>query len=311
VAIGNLALEQGDWTTASAGGARAATHFRAAGLSLLAAWARYIAMHGVWGAGQLTEVDRMVGELIATFRAENDQMGVGYSLWVASLCSPDLAVAADMAAEADQLLRRNEVPMGVAHNAEGRGIIAFERGELGKAAGFVAEAIDSFTAYGNLGCSAHALEAAAVILGAGDHDGSAVAMDLLAAASEFRRQSGQGHRPWEIRARVGNLEDRIAGRLTAGPASAAPAALPRYTLSGTATLATAALRALMTPAANLATLAPQRRLVLACRPCWRACRGFRLGRQPEFQLDVVRVPEHDHRADGRLDCRRETHACIV
>ena len=38
-----------------------------------------------------------------------------------------------MAAEADGLLRRAGVPMGVAHNIEGRGIIAFERGELNEA----------------------------------------------------------------------------------------------------------------------------------------------------------------------------------
>jgi hypothetical protein len=207
-------------------------------------------MHGAWGAGQLAEVHRMVAELIATFRAEHDDMGVGYSLWVASLCNPDLAVAADMAAEADQLLRQNEVPMGVAHNVEGRGIIAFERGEFGEAAAFVAEAIDSFAAYGNLGCAAHALEAGAVIIGAGGHEGSAVAVDLLAAASDFRRQSGQGHRPWEIRARLGSLEDRVTGRRAPGPAGPAPAAAPRYTLSGAASAASAALRALMTPTAG-------------------------------------------------------------
>lgn len=207
-------------------------------------------MFGAWGAGQLDEVDRMAGELIATFREEHDDMGIGYSLWVASLRNPDLTVAADMAAEADRLLRHNEVPMGVAHNVEGRGIIAFERGELGQAASFVAEAIEIFTAYGNLGCAAHALEAAAVIIAAGSLDGSTVALDLLAAASEFRRQSGQGHRPWEIRARLGTLEGRLAGPVTAGPPGAAPAAVYRYTLAGAASFATTALRALMTPAAS-------------------------------------------------------------
>ena len=60
---------------------------------------------------------------------------------VASLRSADLEAAEQMAAEADGLLRRAGVPMGVAHNLEGRGIIAFERGELNEAASLLTEAI--------------------------------------------------------------------------------------------------------------------------------------------------------------------------
>ena len=55
--------------------------------------------------------------------------------------------------------------MGIAHNVEGRGIIAYDRDELADAAAFVAEAVELFARFGNLGCCAHALESAAVIVG--------------------------------------------------------------------------------------------------------------------------------------------------
>ena len=42
------------------------------------------------------------------------------------------------------MLRRVGVPMGVAHNLEGRGIIAFQRGELNDAASLLTEAIQAF-----------------------------------------------------------------------------------------------------------------------------------------------------------------------
>ena len=99
-------------------------------------------------------------------------------------------------AEADGLLRRAGVPMGVAHNLEGRGIIAFERGELNEAAHLLTEAIQAFASYGNIGCTAHALEAAAVVIATAAHDGDSLAAELLAAAEQFRQQSGQVHRPW-------------------------------------------------------------------------------------------------------------------
>src|SRR5215469_13314627 len=35
------------------------------------------------------------------------------------------------------------------------------------------------------------------------------------------------------------------------------------------------------------------------------------GWQPELELDVVRIPEDDHRADGSLGCRREHHVRIA
>ena len=37
-----------------------------------------------------------------------------------------------------------------------------------------------------------------------------VANELIGAADELRRTSGASHKPWEIRARHGDIEDRIA-----------------------------------------------------------------------------------------------------
>jgi predicted ATPase/DNA-binding XRE family transcriptional regulator len=241
-AIANLAFEQNDWPASLQASARAAGHFRAARLPRLAAWAQYLNVHAAWGAGQLAEVDQLNSEAIANFRREQDEAGLGWSLWVASLRSADLDAAKQLAAEADQLLRRAGMLVGIAHNAEGRGIIAFERGELGEAAAFLAEAVESFASYGNVGCSAHALEAAAVVIGTAARNGDRLAAELLAAAAEFRRQSGQGHRPWEIRARPGAL----AGRIVTPDASsaAAPGSGSRYTLSVASSLAVQGLQSL-------------------------------------------------------------------
>jgi tetratricopeptide (TPR) repeat protein len=245
-AVTHAAFEQSDWQAALQASARAVEHFQAAGLPRLTAWAQYFYVASAWGAGQLEEFNRLIGEAIGSFRREHDDMGLGYSLWLASLRSVDLDTAKDMAAEADELLRRVEVPMGVAHNVEGRGIIAFERGELDEAANFLTEAIQTFASYGNVGCTAHALEASAVVIGTASHNGGSLALELLAAATQFRRQSGQGRRPWEIRARLGDLQDRIV----TPNATAAHPPESRYTLSVASTLAAQALQSLATPHAS-------------------------------------------------------------
>jgi hypothetical protein len=86
-------------------------------------------------------------------------------------------------------------------------------------------------------------EAAAVVVG------GSLATELLAAAKQFRRQSGQGHRLWEIRSRLGAPEDRI---VTPSGAAGSPAhdAPPGYTLSVAASLATQGLQSLATPTAS-------------------------------------------------------------
>jgi hypothetical protein len=246
-AVANVAFDQCDWPAGVQAGAEAARHFDTARLPLLAAWARHFQAVSAWGAGQLAEVDRLIGEGIAIFRRLDDEMGLGYSLWLASLRSADLAAAKEMAAEADDLLRRVRAPMGVAHNSEGRGIIAFESGELGEAANFLADAVEAFASYGNIGCTAHALEAAAVVIGAG-HEDAGLAVELLAAADDLRRRTGQGHRPWEIRARLGNLQDRIGA--PSAVASASARAGREYSLSAAALLAVNALESLATSTAS-------------------------------------------------------------
>ena len=176
-------------------------------------------------------------------------MGLGWSLCMAALRSADLEAAKQMAAEADELLRRAGVPMGVAHNLEGRGINACERGELNEAANFLTQAIQAFASYGNIGCTAHALEAAVVVIATASSDRDRLAAELLAAAEQFRHQSGQQHRPWEKRARLGPLKDRIVAA-SATPDTAAPVPGRRYTLSVASMLATEALQSLAAPYAS-------------------------------------------------------------
>ena len=239
-AIGNIAFEQADPPASLEANNRAFEHFRAAGRSRLAAWSKYLMVHSAWIAGELDEVDRCVAEAITEFRDEGDEMGLGYTLWVASLRSPDLDAASSMAEEADELLRKVGVPMGIADNVEGRGIIAYEQGHRAAAASFVSEAVQLFASYENLGCTAHALEAAAIVVGDTGGPASSVAVELVTAAEEFRALSGQGHRPWEIRARIGALEDHIAATSDEEYATARETGR-QYDLSTAASVATQAL----------------------------------------------------------------------
>jgi tetratricopeptide (TPR) repeat protein len=248
-AVANLSFEQSDWQASLQASTRAVEHFKAARLPRLTTWAQYFCFISGWGAGQSAEGDRLITQVIANFRRERDDMGLGWSLCAASLRSADLEAAEQMAAEADELLRRVGVPMGVAHNLEGRGIIAFDRGELDEAANFLTEAIKAFASYGNIGCTAHALEAAAVVIATASRDDDSLAPELLAAAAQFRQQSGQDHRPWEVRARLGPLKDRI-GTSSATLDTAAPASERRYTLSLASMLAAQALESVAAPYAS-------------------------------------------------------------
>jgi hypothetical protein len=99
----------------------------------------------------------------------------------------------------------------------------------------VSEALTIFSDFDNQGCCAHALEAAAVVLAAAGE--WAVAPELVGAAEELRRRSGQGHRPWEVRARKGAIEDRIGQVAPTGT----------VTVAAAAATATDALRGLTAP----------------------------------------------------------------
>jgi predicted ATPase/transcriptional regulator with XRE-family HTH domain len=245
-AIANLCFEQNDWQASLQAGTRAVEHFKAARLPRLTSWAQFFCLIAAWGDGRPAEVDRLVSEAIASFRRERDDVGLGWSLLVASLRSVDLEAAEQMAAEADELLRRAGVPMGVAHNLEGRGIIAFERGELSEAARLLTEAIQAFASYGNIGCTAHALEAAAVVIATAAQEGDSSAVELLAAAEQFRQQSGQAHRPWEMQARLEPLKKRISTRSATAGIAAHPLGR-RYTLSVASMLAAQALQSVEAP----------------------------------------------------------------
>jgi predicted ATPase/DNA-binding SARP family transcriptional activator len=207
-ALGNLAFEQGDWAASSEAHTKAAEQFLLAGSAWDAAWATYSGVQGAWGAGDLARAETLVRQAIDRFRSDRNEMGLGYALSDAALLTTDLDEAQRLAAEADKLLGETGAPIAIAHNVERRGIIAYDLDELADAAAFVAEAVEVFSRYGNLGCCAHALESAAVIVGqAGQPE---TATELLGAAEQLRHRSGQGHKPWEIRARHGDIEDRIA-----------------------------------------------------------------------------------------------------
>ena len=188
--------------------------------------------------GDLTQVDRVIATAIALFRQGTDALGLGYALSVASLRTPDLDEAQRLAGEADELLRATGSPISVAHSVEGRGIIAYDREELIDAATFVSEAIELFARSGNRGCSAHALEAAAAIVARNGH--TEVATELVGAADELRQSSGAGHKPWEIRARHPDIEERFAP-LTHSARELALNAGRQHTLESAARLALDAL----------------------------------------------------------------------
>jgi hypothetical protein len=209
-----------------------------AGSARNAAWATYFGVTPAWGAGDLAKADALVRQAIDGFRSEGDEMGLGNAMSFAALLTADLDEAQRMAAEADELLRVIGSPISVAHTVEIRGIIAYDRDELADAAAFVAEALEIFSSYDNLGCSAHALECAAVIV---DQAGQPeTATELLGAAEELRHRSGQGHKLWEIRARHNDLDDRIAP-LPPAVRDAALTAGRQYTLESAARVALDAL----------------------------------------------------------------------
>jgi len=220
-AIGNMSFEVGDWTLSADANRRAAACFEAAGEHRLAGWSRYLLAHSHWGAGELDALDRAVEATIDQFRAAGDEMGLGYSLWIAAMRTADLSRAEELAAEADAKLRSVHVPNGIAHNVEGRGIIALEDDRIDDAARYVGEAIRIFAEYDNLGCAAHALEAAAVVLSTGT-DPDPLPVELLVAAERFRMRSGQSHRPWEVRSRGGATADTVRRLDAAAPAMTQP-----------------------------------------------------------------------------------------
>ncbi len=67
-ALGNLAMEQGDWVASSESHAAAVEQFLLAGSARDAAWATYFGVYGAWGTGDLTKADALVRQAIDGFR---------------------------------------------------------------------------------------------------------------------------------------------------------------------------------------------------------------------------------------------------
>ncbi|MDX6326162.1 MAG: hypothetical protein QOK15_2516 [Nocardioidaceae bacterium] len=237
-ALANVAFEQADWAYGIDVSQKAADCFDRVGERRQRAWALLLGIYLHWGAGHVNDLKRRQRRVRAEFTELRDDMGLGYVLWTASLTTTDLDEAEAMAREADVLLRRAGSPVGVAHNVEGLGIIAFDRGDLPRAARHVAEAITLFSGVVSYGCTAHALEAAVVVL-AHRHPpvvGEETLAEILLTAEWLRERSGQGHRPWEIRARhpdIGVLLRDLENRSSAGHRP--------HTLASAATVAVDAL----------------------------------------------------------------------
>jgi predicted ATPase/class 3 adenylate cyclase len=193
-ALSNLAFEQGDARYGIEVAERARALFAEAGERRHATWAEYFTLVGRWAldpTGLDVEIERLVHE----FRALDDDFGLAYTLWVASLLSPDPDAGDRQAVEAEEIFRRLGSPIGLAHNIEGRALIALRGGDPGRAAPFLAEALDAFAEAGNPGCSAHTIEGVAAALVQSGNEGEAAV--LLGAAEKLRRISGHQHRPWE------------------------------------------------------------------------------------------------------------------
>ena len=246
--LADLALDQGDWVAAVVASAAARTGFDRVGDRRSAALASLDGVTASWGAGDLASADRLLAECLAGFRAVDDDFGLAMTMWAASLLDPDRATATAMAVEAERRFHEFGAPMMRAHALEGRALIELEAGDHAAAAPFLREAVAILADGGNLGCTAHALEAVAVWSAACGE--ASTAGEIVGAAETLRETSGAGHKPWEVRARHGGdfdanvLGDSMAareaiarGKLHSLASAAAladallapPSASPRYT----------------------------------------------------------------------------------
>jgi hypothetical protein len=174
------------------------------------AWACLDGVTASWGTGDRATAERLLAECLDGFRGLDDDFGLAMTLWAASLLDPDRATATAMAVEAERRFREYGAPMMRAHALEGRALIELEAGDLDAAAPFLRVAVAILAGGGNLGCTAHALEAVAVWSAArGDAD---TAGEIVGAAETLREASGAGHKPWEVRARHGgDFDSHVLG----------------------------------------------------------------------------------------------------
>jgi predicted ATPase/DNA-binding CsgD family transcriptional regulator len=196
VTLGNLAFETGRVEECVEFMAAAAQAFAAMGDVRLQAWTRYFEAMARWAIdAQGTRVASMLDEVLAVFDELDDEFGLAYSLWLASLLAADTPTARARAARSEALFRKVGAPFGLGHCLEGRGLIELDSGQPSASCAPLDEALTIFSDMDNAGCTAHALEAtAAVLVLRGDLFDAG---RLVGAAAELRSQVGQDHRPWE------------------------------------------------------------------------------------------------------------------
>ena len=164
-----------------------------------AVWARYFETFSSWGYRDDDSVRALAAQLLTDFRELQESLGLAYMLWVASQLEPDLGSADALSSEADALFRELGSPFGLAHNLEGRAIIAMRRNDMASAASWLIEALNLLSDPSHSGCTAHVLEGAASLLTQLERRPDAAL--LLGAAETLRLSSGHEHRPWELRNR--------------------------------------------------------------------------------------------------------------
>ncbi len=116
----------------------------------------YFGVTSAWGAGHLAKADALVRQAIVGFRSDGDAMGLG--LRNVRRRAPDDGISTKPSGSPPKPSSSSERP---AHRSaspsavEGRGTPScIIRDELADVATFVAEAVEIFSSYGNLGCSA-------------------------------------------------------------------------------------------------------------------------------------------------------------
>jgi hypothetical protein len=180
-------------------GEAAALIFERLGDRRLAAWARYLAMFSAWGLRPDEEVRALALGLVAEFRGLEEDLGLAYMLWVSSQLEPNDELAGAQAAEAETLLRGLGASFALAHALEGRALVCLRVDDRITAASCLSEALQLFASAGERGCTAHGMEAIAALLA--QEGQREEAFEMLAMAQYLRSESGQAHRPWELRTR--------------------------------------------------------------------------------------------------------------
>ncbi|MGI9600980.1 MAG: hypothetical protein ACR2QE_03790, partial [Acidimicrobiales bacterium] len=200
-AVGS-AFEEGSWEKTLPYGEEAIRRFDELGDDSQRAYSQMMLAYCLWGAGR-DGVEPLLRAALVSFEALDDTMGEAYICWVLSQwrlhIDPDDDEAEPLSRRSVELFTQVASPFGLAHAREGRGYVLAQQGHLAEAMGQMRQAADGLRAVGHMGCVAHALDGAALVLVLDDrHDEGA---QLVGAAERLREETGAGERPWEIAAR--------------------------------------------------------------------------------------------------------------